>query len=530
MKKLAVLKRELLDQYCGRERTMCDPLALTGDDEEPAQPEHERFVGGGATAEEAVTEVIEELAQTFEALVEEFGKRKTSRMRRARRLGACALSQPPSPVPAGDEGRWVVAARKLVPSQLAKLDLTYVAGLLTEKGTPSSQAAILARARGIPAVVVPPSFWDELRHGDAVIVDGTEGEIIVRPNDETLARYMRRRLGMAKADTRWRDADPSPAITMDGHAVLVGADVGSVDEAWQAAEVGADAIGTLSTELLYREFDHPPTEVEERDMYAEIVYAFPDKPLLFRTLDVNRNNPEPWRGAEGEGQSEANSLFGMRGIRFCLENPDVFRTHLRAIFQAVPDQVLIMFPMVTTVIELRQARRLLDEVYDELVAGSIDVPKSVLVGVMVETPAAALAADKYAPYVDFFCLGTDNLLQFGLGIDGSSARSVGLYMPYHPGMLRMMADFVRRAHASAKPVSVCGEMASDPLAVALFLGLGVKAFSVPPDNVPRIKSVIRALRMDEAQGIIQEVLEAVDAETSFRLLERWYYDAIEVVV
>lgn len=482
------------------------------------------------SVEEAVTEVMAGLAEMFESLAWEYAQRRTSYIRSAVSSAAPALSEGPERRAVGAGGRWIMAVEELLPSQTDAPAFAHAAGLLTERGSPTSHTAVMARARGIPAVVVPPCCWAELSDGDTVIVDGTKGEIILRPNDETLARYIRQTEGSYDAGACWRDSDPSQAVTMDGHAITVGADVGSVDEAWQAAEVGADGIGMLSTEMLYREFDHPPSEEEERDIYAEIVRVFRDKPLLFRTLEVDRSEPAPWNGSGAGPKPEVHPLFGTRGIRFCLENPDIFRTHLRAIFQAARNRVLVMFPMVTTVIELRRAREILDEVYAELVLENLPVPKTVSIGVTVETPAAALAADKYAPYVHFFCLGTDNLLQFGLGVDRGSACAAQLYMPYHPGMLRMMAEFVRRANDAGKPVVVTGELAGDPLAVALFLGLGVSSFSVAPDNVPRVKSVIRALRVDDARRIVPEVLEAADAEASFGILESWYRQAIGVVV
>ncbi len=408
--------------------------------------------------------------------------------------GPAAPDLPPHPV--------VIVAPELSPSQTTSFEAGRVLGICTAAGGPTSHAAILARALGLPSVVGAGPDVLEWPNGTAVVLDGEVGTVLrdpdaaerARAGEELAARAERRRVAV-------RDAF-EPAVTSDGHRVEVAANVGSAAEARQAAAAGAEGVGLLRTEFLFLERSVPPTEEEQRAVYAEVAAALGGKPVIVRTLDVGGDKPLAYLPMP----PEANPFLGVRGLRLCLGRPELFREQLRAIVRAAPaGRLRIMFPMVADVSEVRAARALLAEVVAEIGCPPLEV------GIMVEIPAAALTADALASEVDFFSIGSNDLTQYTLAMDRGhptlAARADGL----HPAVLRLIELTARGAHRSGKWVGLCGELGADPVAIPILVGLGVDELSVNVPALATVKARVRSLSFEQARQVAARALSCSTA-------------------
>ncbi len=397
----------------------------------------------------------------------------------------------------------IVVAHDLTPSDTAALSGRGVLGFCTAVGGPTAHAAIIARALGLPAVVGAGAGVLALDGETMVILDGRAGTLAVAPDEATLAaarsRQERRR---AERETAVAAA-AEPAVTQDGHRVEVVANVGGVEDAREAAAAGAEGVGLLRTEFLFLDRKTPPTEDEQAQVYRDIVNALDGHPIIVRTLDIGGDKPLPYIDVP----QEANPFLGERGIRLCLARPDLLRQQVRAILRAAEaGPIRIMFPMVADLNEWRQARDLVEEERAALGAPPVEM------GIMVEIPSAALMSDLFAPEVDFFSIGTNDLTQYTLAIDRThptlAVHSDGL----HPAVLRLIARTVDAAHAHDKWVGVCGELGADPDAVPILLGLGVDELSVSVPAVASVKAQIRDLVLTEAEALAQRALACARAD------------------
>src|SRR5690606_25992946 len=466
-------------------------------------------------AQEAVLAVIEDLAAIFETMEDEYFRLRAGDVRdEGWRLGRALSGAAPTRPPAG--GPWVIVAADITPSQTAEVDLGAAAGIVTEGGGAMSHAAILARARRLPAVWGTGPLRDRVQAGDLVIVDGTAGEVILRPDAATVERY-RRRQAAVQVTVEEARPDPTPAATGDGHPIVVAANISVTDEALLAARMGADGVGLVRTEFLFMNRSAPPSEEEQVNAYRRVVAALGDRPVVFRTVDVGGDKPAPALGIH----PEPNPFLGWRGIRYCLDRPDVFKTQLRALWQATTGELWVMFPMVSDPEEVERARELLEEAREELVAQGRPVARAARVGMMVETPAAALALDRFVPWVDFFSVGTNDLIQYLLGVDRGNPKVSRWYRPTAPAVLATVAQVLEAAQRTGRWATVCGEMAADPPLAAFLVGMGAQELSVAPAHVARVKRLVRALRRDEARAAAMEALKAPNAEKSWAVLEEY---------
>ena len=411
--------------------------------------------------------------------------------------------------PAGANQRpaGVVVAADLNPADAQSLDASTVVAVATAAGAPLSHAAILARSLGIPVVTGLGPEVLALADGAFVLVDGDAGTLHVSPPPALVEAATARRLDARRLFDAARRLAAEPACTLDGRTVPVLANVGSPREAKVAVDEGADGVGMLRTEFAFLGRAEPPDEQEQYDAYRGVADAVGDRPLVVRTLDLGADIPT-WGGA-----AEANPALGNRGLRFTLAAPELFRTQLRAIARLAEQRPLqVMFPMVTTVDEVRAARACLDAVTTE-------PPGAIEIGITVEVPAAALTADSFAPLVDFFAVGTNDLTQYTLAVDRANAAVAGLADGLHPGVLRLVRAVTAAGAAHRRPVEVVGELACDPLAIPVLLGLGVSALSVRPNAVATTKQAVRAVGLDDARRLAEAALEAESA-TAVRLLCR----------
>lgn len=461
-------------------------------------------------AESALERATEQYAQALEAMDDEYLRARAVDVRDVANrvirilLGLEAASASDLAQPS------IVVARDLTPSDTAMLDKTYVLGFLTAEGGATSHTAILARTLGLPAVLGVGETALNVTSDDVVIVDGDEGVAHIAPDAQTQLLYERKQDTLAEVRAWTQTHALEPAITEDGQRVEVVANIGTVSDAHAALTRGAEGVGLLRTEFLYLERPDLPTEDEQADVYAEITDVFEGDPVILRTLDIGGDKELPCLDLP----QEMNPFLGVRALRLGLARPEeVFKPQLRAVLRAATHRNLkVMFPMVATVGEVREARALLDECRAELVAEGVTVPDDFEVGIMIEIPAAALMADHLAAEVDFFSIGTNDLTQYTMAADRTNADVSYLMNGLEPAVLRLVKMVIDAAHAQDKWVGMCGELAGEPLAIPILLGLGLDEFSMSPPAIPIAKQIIRALSYETTQEVARRALQLESAE------------------
>lgn len=397
----------------------------------------------------------------------------------------------------------IIIAPDLTPSEVARLEPAKVLGICTELGGATSHSAILARALGIPAVAGLGGQIGQVPAGQTIGVDGAAGRVWLRPNPAELAELAARRGTWQAAQRQARQQGRQPAVTGDGRTILVMANIAGPRDAAAAVASGADGVGVFRTEFLFMDRAEPPAEAEQLHVYRETAQALDGRPLIIRCLDVGGDKPLPYL-AVGR---EANPFLGWRGLRFCLDQPDLFKSQLRAILQAAAEyNIKLLLPMVAIVAELRAARRLLAEAQAELDAEGRPFAGAMEVGVMIEVPAAVAMADQLAAEADFFSIGSNDLAQYVMAADRGNPRVNYLADALHPAVLRLVSQAGRAAAAAGIPVGLCGELAGDPLAAPLLVGLGMDELSMNPAAIPAVKTAIRQFTLAQARQVAGHAL------------------------
>ncbi|MEJ2703664.1 MAG: phosphoenolpyruvate--protein phosphotransferase [Sedimentisphaerales bacterium] len=402
----------------------------------------------------------------------------------------------------------VVVARELSPTQTAGFNKEFVKGIASDAGGRTSHAAIVARSLGIPAVVALEDLTEYVVGGDTVIIDGNRGIVIVNPDPATIHQYEEYSREFLQLEHRLDAIRQKPAVTRDGTEVKLLGNIEFPDEAEVVLQKGGDGIGLYRTEFLYLNTDREPTEQDHYEAYAQTVQVFENRPIVIRTLDL---------GADKYTQSkrfapEPNPFLGLRSIRFCLQNLTLFKKQLRAILRvSVLGNVKIMFPLITNRQELMQAKMILHDVMEDLDDESIPYNRDIDVGIMIETPSAALTASSLARDVRFFSIGTNDLTQYTLAVDRGNELVSPLYSPAHPAVLRLVRNVIQDAHKGQINLGVCGEMASEPEYVMLLLGMGVRTLSLTSPMIPEIKQMIRSVAIKDCNKVARKVL-SMDSE------------------
>jgi len=412
----------------------------------------------------------------------------------------------------------VVIAHNLTPAQTAKLDPRWVHGFATDVGGKTSHTAIMARALGIPAVVGLDDISTTVVGGDLVIIDGFRGIVLINPDERTVKEYQSKVEETARVTRRLRKQASLPAETIDGHALQVHANIELPQEVHSAVELGAEGIGLFRTEFIHLQTPRNNEEVHFQH-YRNVLRELGNRPLTLRTLDLGGDKDD------GLGLVEENPFLGCRSIRWCLEHPDVFRAQLRAIYRvSALGQIRVMLPMISSIPELDRTLMLIEEVKEELREENIPFDDDVPVGVMIEVPSLAVIADLVAPRVSFFSVGTNDLVQYTLAVDRGNERVAELYDPVHPAILRLLVRVLEVGDEHGIRVSVCGEMASEPIYLPLLIGLGLRELSVSPQLIPEVKQVIRLVRDFDVQELAHRCLDMSDGFAITRELRRWAHD------
>jgi phosphotransferase system enzyme I (PtsI) len=397
----------------------------------------------------------------------------------------------------------IVVARQLSPTQTAGFNRDFIKGIASDVGGRTGHAAIVARSLGIPAVVGLEDFTEVVNGGDTVIIDGNRGIVVAKPNEETILEYDTYSKEFLQMSRRLDAIREKPAVTRDGVRITLLGNIEFPDEAELVIEKGGEGIGLYRTEFLYLGSEQEPTEQDHYEAYAETIKVFEDRPVTIRTMDL---------GADKYTQDkrfvrEPNPFLGLRSIRFCLRNLTLFKTQLRAILRAsVLGDVKIMFPLISNIQELMQTKLILRDVMEDLDDDSIAYNRDIDVGIMVETPSAALTSATMARDVDFFSIGTNDLTQYTLAVDRGNEMVSTLYSPVDPAVLRLIRTVIQDAHKEQIDLSVCGEVASEPEHIMLMIGLGVRKLSLAPPMIPEIKQIIRSVTVEDCNALARKVL------------------------
>lgn len=477
----------------------------------------EAKVKEGVNAEFAMKEVSDMYVSMFESMDNEYMKERAADIKDVSKRVLLHLLGMENTNLAEISEETVVIAEDLTPSDTAQLNLAYIKGFATDIGGRTSHSAIMARSMEVAAVVGTKEATASIKTGDFVIIDGLEGTILVNPDENTISEYKEKKEAFARQKEEWAKLINEASVTNDNHHVELAANIGTPQDMEGVLANGAEGIGLYRTEFLYMGRDELPTEEEQFDAYKTVLEKMDGKRVVIRTLDIGGDKELPYLDLP----KEMNPFLGFRAIRLCLEKTDMFKTQLRALLRASAyGQLSIMFPMVAAIEEVRQAKALLQEVKEELTASGIEVSNAIEVGIMVEIPSTAAAAEIFAKEVDFFSIGTNDLIQYTMAADRMSEKVAHLYQPYHPAILRLVKNVIDAAHKEGKWAGMCGEMAGEATAVPLLLGLGLDEFSMSATSVLPARSQIRQLSKKDAESLVEEAMTLSTSDEIAELVQK----------
>ena len=398
----------------------------------------------------------------------------------------------------------IIVARELSPADTAGLNPKKIMGFVTDGGGGTSHTAILARALELPAVMGLCSVTNQVKDGSVLVVDGDTGKVIINPEDDDILYYMKRKSQREKLRASVLKEAHLPAITLDGHRISVMANTEFLEEVYIVKDQGAEGIGLYRTEFLYLSHSGSPTEEELFEDYKKVAQEMSPDPVIIRTLDIGGDKFKE----KFSSSTETNPALGLRAIRFCLKNPAIFKSQLRAILRASAyGNIQIMLPMISGLNEILAAKTLIEEIKKELKEKGIPFDSDIKVGIIIEVPSAVIIADVLASHVDFFSIGTNDLIQYTLAIDRINKSVAYLYDPFHPSIIKMIKYVIDVGREMNIPVSLCGEMAGDPLCVPMLIGLGLRQLSMNSRIIPFVKKLIRSLSIQELKGDIENIMK-----------------------
>lgn len=478
-------------------------------DPELINPIKDKINNEKTSAEAALEEVANMFIQMFESMDNEYMRERAADIRDVTKRVLAHLLGVSFPNPALIDEEVIVIASDLTPSDTAQLNRQFVKGFATDIGGRTSHSAIMARSLEIPAVVGTKEVTKTISQGDIVIIDGIDGNVIVNPTEDQIKEYEEKSENFKKQQALWAELKDEPTFTSDGEQVELVANIGTPEDVTGVINNGGEGVGLYRTEFLYMGKNELPTEQEQYEAYKSVLEQMGDKPVVVRTLDVGGDKELPYLDLP----KELNPFLGYRAIRFCLENEHVFRPQLRALLRAsVYGNLKIMFPMIATLEEFRKAKEILLEEKDNLKNEGHDVSDSIEVGIMVEIPSTAVIAKQFAKEVDFFSIGTNDLIQYTMAADRMNEQVSYLYQPYHPAILNLVNNVIEAAHSEGKWTGMCGEMAADPIAIPILLGLGLDEFSMSATSILPARTQLKGISKKEMASYKDKLLAMSTAE------------------
>ncbi|QHA35961.1 phosphoenolpyruvate--protein phosphotransferase [Rossellomorea marisflavi] len=474
---------------------LSDPELLT--------PIEDKVKSENVNAEFALKETADMFVTMFESMDNEYMKERAADIRDVTKRVLSHLLGVQISNPSMVTEEVIIIAEDLTPSDTAQLNRQYVKGFTTDIGGRTSHSAIMARSMEIPAVVGTKTVTSSVENGDLIIVDGLNGEVHINPTPEVVAQYKEEHARYEEQKAEWAKLVNEPTVSKDGEHVELAANIGTPNDLEGVKNNGGEGVGLYRTEFLYMGRDELPTEEEQFKAYKAVLEGMDGKPVVVRTLDIGGDKELPYLNLP----KEMNPFLGYRAIRLCLDEQDIFRTQLRALLKASTfGNLKIMFPMISNLDEFRAAKAVLEEEKKALLENGVEVSDHIEVGIMVEIPSTAVMADVFAKEVDFFSIGTNDLIQYTMAADRMNERVSYLYQPYNPAILRLVKMVIDAAHKEGKWAGMCGEMAGDEIAVPILLGLGLDEFSMSASSILRARSQISNLSKAEMKEMAEHVL------------------------
>lgn len=502
--------RNNAEQNLGADKAaIFDAHLLVLDDPELIQPIEEKIKNEQVNAPTALSDVTGQFITIFESMDNEYMKERAADIRDVSKRVLAHVLGVELPNPSMIDESVVIIGNDLTPSDTAQLNKEFVQGFVTNIGGRTSHSAIMSRSLEIAAVVGTKSITQEVKQGDMIIVDGLTGEVIIDPTEDEVIAYQNKRERFFEDKQELQKLRDEETTTIDGRHAELAANIGTPNDLKGVIENGAEGIGLYRTEFLYMGRDEMPTEDEQFEAYKKVLETMEDKRVVVRTLDIGGDKELPYLNLP----EEMNPFLGYRAIRLCLDQPDIFRPQLRALLRASAfGKLNIMFPMVATILEFRDAKALLLEEKDNLTNEGIEVSDDIELGIMVEIPSTAALADVFAKEVDFFSIGTNDLIQYTMAADRMSERVSYLYQPYNPSILRLVKQVIEASHKEGKWTGMCGEMAGDEIAIPLLLGLGLDEFSMSATSVLKARRQIKGLSQNEMEELAQRAIDCATSE------------------
>ncbi|HJG66457.1 MAG TPA: phosphoenolpyruvate--protein phosphotransferase [Staphylococcus ureilyticus] len=486
-----------------------DAHLLVLDDPELIQPIEDKIKNEQVNAPTALSDVTGQFITIFEAMDNEYMKERAADIRDVSKRVLAHILGVELPNPSMIDESVVIIGNDLTPSDTAQLNKEFVKGFVTNIGGRTSHSAIMSRSLEIAAVVGTKSITQEVKQGDMIIVDGLTGEVIIDPTEDEVIAYQNKRERFFEDKKELQKLRDEETTTVDGAHAELAANIGTPNDLKGVIENGAEGVGLYRTEFLYMGRDEMPSEDEQFEAYKKVLETMEDKRVVVRTLDIGGDKELPYLNLP----EEMNPFLGYRAIRLCLDQPDIFRPQLRALLRASAyGKLNIMFPMVATIKEFRDAKALLLEEKENLTNEGIEVSDDIEVGIMVEIPSTAALADVFAKEVDFFSIGTNDLIQYTMAADRMSERVSYLYQPYNPAILRLVQQVIDASHKEGKWTGMCGEMAGDEIAIPLLLGLGLDEFSMSATSILKARRQIKGLSKNEMEELAQKAINCATSE------------------
>jgi len=489
--------------------TIFDAQILVLHDPELIKTIKEKIIEDKYTAESSLDEATSFYINLFEEMDDEYMRERAADFRDVtRRVLLHLLGLEEQSIQDMDENS-IIVTEDVTPSETAQMNLKFVKGFVTNLGGKTSHSAIMARTLEVPAIVGTKNGTNKIRHGDFIVINGSNGEIHINPTDAVYDDLMNTHEEYMAEKAAWRALKDQPTWTSDKSKIELVANIGSPQDVNQVLHHGAEGIGLYRTEFLYMESAKLPTEEEQFEAYRYVLEKMGDKPVIVRTIDIGGDKKLPYLPLP----EEKNPFLGLRAVRFALQEPAIFKTQIRALLRASPfGNIKIMFPMIATLEEFHQAKAIVDQEKLNLQNEEIAVAEHIDIGIMVEIPSAALLANQFAKEVDFFSIGTNDLIQYTLAADRMNENVAYLYQPFHPAILHLIKMVIDAAHQEGKWVGMCGEMASDLTAIPLLLGLGLDEFSMNAPSILPVRNVMKTLNKSKMEQLANTALTLSTAE------------------